>query len=268
MAEDPAVSVAVIEAGGFYQVADGNLSVVPGYTFLGTGSSIADDMPSVDWSFVTTPQAGANGRSMHYARGKILGGSSARNYMAFHRPTIDSLGMWTDQAGDESYTFENFLPYYEKSVNFTGPDFSKRYTNSTFNYDKTVFNNALNGPSAVSYASYASPTASWFQLALEKAGVPLAKLGLSSGTLFGNMWSTVTVFPDSAQRCSAQTSFLDQTVATSTLKVYNGTMARRILFKNHNVASGVLVTTNGEDYVLSARKEVLGFMREGLIDLL
>ena len=85
LAEDQAVSVAVIEAGSFYQVSDGNLSVVPGYTFLGTGSSIADDIPSVDWSFVTTPQAGVNGRSMHYARGKTLGGSSARIYMAYHR---------------------------------------------------------------------------------------------------------------------------------------------------------------------------------------
>ncbi len=75
----------MIEAGGFCQIEDGNLSVVPAFTFLGTGSNIADDIPSVDWSFVTTPQAGANGRSLHYARGKTLGGSSARNYMAYHR---------------------------------------------------------------------------------------------------------------------------------------------------------------------------------------
>lgn len=83
--ETPGISVAVIETCGFYQNGDGNLSVVPAYTFLGTGSSIADNIPSVDWSFVTTPQPGANDRSMHYARGKTLGGSSARNYMAFHR---------------------------------------------------------------------------------------------------------------------------------------------------------------------------------------
>lgn len=165
--------------------------------------------------------------------------------------------MWANQVGDESYTFENLLPYYEKSVSFTAPDFSKRYTNSTLDYDRTVFDNALDGPLAVSYANYASPTGSWFQLALEKAGVPLAKLGFNSGALFGNMWSTSTIYPGSAQRCSSQTSFLDQAVATSTLKVYNGTMARRLLFKNHNVAGGVLVTTNGEDYVLSARKEVI-----------
>ena len=173
------------------------------------------------------------------------------------RPTIDSLQLWAEKVGDESYTFETLLPYYEKSVNFTGPDFTKRYMNSTLDYDPSVFDNALKGPLAVSYANYASPTSSWFQLALEKAGLPLAKLGFSTGSLFGNMWSTSTVYPESSQRCSSQTSFLDQAVATSTLKVYNGTMARRILFKKHNVASGVLVTTSGEDFVLSARKEVI-----------
>lgn len=165
--------------------------------------------------------------------------------------------MWANQVGDESDAYENLLHYNEKSVSFTGPDFSKRYTNSTLDYDRTVFNNALDGPLAVSYANYAAPTASWFQLAMEKAGIPLAKMGFSSGTLFGNMWSTSTIYPNSAQRCSSHTSFLDQAVVTSTLKVFNGTMARRLLFKNHNVASGVLVTTNGEDYVLSARKEVI-----------
>ena len=72
------------------------------------------------------------------------------------------------------------------------------------------------------------------------------------------MWSTSTIHPTSSQRCSSQTSFLDQGVTIkSNLKVYNGTMARRVLFKKQNTASGVLVTTKGEDYVLSARKEVI-----------
>ncbi len=73
---------------------------------------------------------------------------------------MGSLQMWADQVGDDSYAFPNFLPYYEKSVHFTPPDFTRRYTNGTIDYDPTVFNNALNGPLAVSYANYASPTSS------------------------------------------------------------------------------------------------------------
>lgn len=49
-------SVAVIEAGGFYEVDNGNLSVVPGYCTFYTGTDINNTQPLVDWSFVTTPQ--------------------------------------------------------------------------------------------------------------------------------------------------------------------------------------------------------------------
>jgi GMC oxidoreductase len=66
-------SVAVIEAGGFYQAVDNGTAQVPGLDILGAGMS-PDDVVDTDWRFVTQPQAGANGRELHYARGKCLGG--------------------------------------------------------------------------------------------------------------------------------------------------------------------------------------------------
>ncbi len=106
LAEVPAISVAVVEAGGFYEVDNGNKSVVPGYANFYTGSDPTNYQPLIDWGFSTVPQAvwafasafpdlrgecadrciqgGAN-RTIHYARGKTLGGSSARNYMVYHR---------------------------------------------------------------------------------------------------------------------------------------------------------------------------------------
>ncbi len=104
LAADPSLTVAVIEAGGFYEIDNGNLSVVPGEATFFTGSSVKNFQPLVDWAFDTVPQAvrliegeiistqadcklfqGANNRTLHYARGKTLGGSSARNYMLYHR---------------------------------------------------------------------------------------------------------------------------------------------------------------------------------------
>lgn len=85
LAEDPSVSVAVIEAGGFYEVENGNQSVVPAYSTSQSGSLPNTTQPLIDWGFKTTPQAGANNRSLHYAHGKTLGGASARNYMAYQR---------------------------------------------------------------------------------------------------------------------------------------------------------------------------------------
>jgi choline dehydrogenase-like flavoprotein len=75
LSEDSSTTVAVIEAGTYYQISNPLLSAVPAGCIFWTGSSPLDVNPGVDWGFVTTPQAGANNRELHYARGKCLGGS-------------------------------------------------------------------------------------------------------------------------------------------------------------------------------------------------
>lgn len=58
LAEDSSVSVAVIEAGGFYEIDNGNGSVIPALAFTQyTGSSPTQAQPLIDWDFNTVPQA-------------------------------------------------------------------------------------------------------------------------------------------------------------------------------------------------------------------
>ena len=64
--------VALIEAGGYYELE--SVAEVPAADVLPVGSDPATDW-TVDWGFVTSDQPGANGRAVHYARGKCLGGS-------------------------------------------------------------------------------------------------------------------------------------------------------------------------------------------------
>lgn len=78
-------TVAIIEAGLYYELGKPVLSTTPLGDIVGTGSSILDSDPLVDWEFVTEPQAGANDRKMHYARGKCLGGTTALNFMIYQR---------------------------------------------------------------------------------------------------------------------------------------------------------------------------------------
>ena len=56
LASDPAISVAVIEAGGFYEIDNGNRSTVPGYANFYTGSDPRNYQPLVDWGFTTVAQ--------------------------------------------------------------------------------------------------------------------------------------------------------------------------------------------------------------------
>lgn len=56
LAENPCVSVAVIEAGSFYELDNGNWSQLPAYGAFWSGKDRSDVNPLVDWGFMTTPQ--------------------------------------------------------------------------------------------------------------------------------------------------------------------------------------------------------------------
>lgn len=94
LAEDTSLTVAVIEAGGFYEEDYGNNSVVPGLGLIcktdmcyGLGRLLTcepDDatttlytnaFPAVDWGIDTTLQTGLNNQTFHYWRGRTLGGT-------------------------------------------------------------------------------------------------------------------------------------------------------------------------------------------------
>ena len=57
LVEQQSGSVAVVEAGVFYEIGNGNLSQVPATDFLYTGKAVDDWQPLIDWGYVTTPQA-------------------------------------------------------------------------------------------------------------------------------------------------------------------------------------------------------------------
>lgn len=50
-------TVAVVEAGSFYEISNGNISQIPAYATRGTSGQVTDIPPLVDWGFITTPQS-------------------------------------------------------------------------------------------------------------------------------------------------------------------------------------------------------------------
>ena len=56
LAANPALSVAVIEGGGFYEIDNGNISQIPGFVDEYSSSSPTTIQPLVDWGIVTVPQ--------------------------------------------------------------------------------------------------------------------------------------------------------------------------------------------------------------------
>nr|MBP9059946.1 GMC family oxidoreductase N-terminal domain-containing protein [Rhodoferax sp.] len=69
--------------------------------------------PRTDWLDSTEPEAGLNGRSLRYPRGKTLGGSSSINGMICMRGQARDYDQWASLTGDEAWTWKNSLPYFK-----------------------------------------------------------------------------------------------------------------------------------------------------------
>ncbi len=184
--------------------------------------------------------------------------------MIYHRPTIGSLNLWAEQVGDESYSFKNFLPYYEKSVHYTPP--SIQYKNSS-NVQSNEGFVASGGPLQVSFGKYEDPFGTWAQRAFQAIGQTAIK-GFQTGKLIGSGYMAFTEDPTTAHRSSSESSFLQSTKSKQVrLTIYKNTLAEKILFRgSNNRALGVTVspystkTTNSTKpplYTLYARKEVI-----------
>lgn len=68
--------------------------------------------PRTDWLYQTEPDAGLNGRTLRYPRGKTLGGCSSINGMIYMRGQARDYDQWAQLAGDASWTWDNSLPYF------------------------------------------------------------------------------------------------------------------------------------------------------------
>ncbi|CAN5892348.1 GMC family oxidoreductase N-terminal domain-containing protein [soil metagenome] len=70
--------------------------------------------PRTDWLYNTEPDAGLNGRTLRYPRGKTLGGSSSINGMIYMRGQSRDYDQWAALTGDDAWRWENVLPAFKQ----------------------------------------------------------------------------------------------------------------------------------------------------------
>jgi len=119
LAENAEVSVLLLEAGG------------------------SDDMPSImeaaqwplniggerDWAFVGQPNPHLNGRSIPLNMGKILGGGSSINVMAWARGHKNDWDFFAAEARDAAWSYQSVLNIYRRIEDWHGaPDPKRRGT--------------------------------------------------------------------------------------------------------------------------------------------
>ncbi len=73
--------------------------------------------PRTDWCYKTEPDPGLNGRSLGYARGRVLGGCSSINAMIYMRGQKSDYDHWA-ALGNKGWSWDEVLPYFKRTEDY------------------------------------------------------------------------------------------------------------------------------------------------------
>ena len=111
LTEDGRTTVCVLEAGR----ADTHpfIRIPAGFVKLLTS-------PKMMWQFVAEPGAAIGGRAIALPQGRVVGGSSSVNGLAYTRGQAEDFDDWA-ALGNPGWSFEEVLPYFKRSERRIGP---------------------------------------------------------------------------------------------------------------------------------------------------
>ncbi|KAK2038780.1 alcohol oxidase [Colletotrichum somersetense] len=249
LSEDDDVRVLVVEAGA--DKSTDPLVLTPGLVAGLYGKE------EYDWNFTSVPQPGLNNRRINQARGKMLGGSSALNFMMVLYPSKGILDTWA-ALGNEGWDFDTLAPYFRKFGTDHPPPQSAKDTVGLDYCDEKL---SGKGPVHVSYGEgYNAMNAAWMrtfdELGLGMTGDP------RSGKAFGAFQNPCSIDPETKTRSFSTTAYYTPEVAKRpNLVVLTETLVKKVNFGNGDggvSATGVqVVTRDGQEKTVSARVEVV-----------
>ncbi|KAL2133231.1 hypothetical protein VTI74DRAFT_2696 [Chaetomium olivicolor] len=251
LTEDGNVRVLVVEAGGD-RTAD-PLVLTPGLVAALYGK------PEYDWNFCSPPQPTLNNRCVNQSRGKMLGGSSALNFLMLMYPSKGNIDSWA-ALGNPSWNYDALAPYLRKFATVHSPPQSAKDL-----LGLTYLNESLaagEGPIHVSYSEgYGVTNKAWMQtfanLGLEVSSDP------RDGKALGAFQNHASINPASHTRSYSASGYYTPEVAQRpNLVVLTETLVSKIIFDTSiggdAVATGVeLITKDGQKKQVLASGEVI-----------
>ena len=190
-----------------------------------------------DWMYFAEPEATMDGRGLECARGKVIGGSSSINAMAYVRGHRGDYQRWA-ATGLDTWSYAHVLPYFRRQETWEGGASSYR---------------GGDGPLTTRSSRYPDPLSASFADAGAAAGHPTTEdYNGEQQEGFARWQATIR----NGKRCSAAVAYLRPALARPNLAVEVNALATRILIEGGR-AVGIEYLRGGERIVTRAEREVI-----------
>lgn len=193
--------------------------------------------PKVSRHILTEPEDGVLGRSINLPRGRVIGGSSTINGLAFIRGQRENFQRWAE-LGLKEWGYNEVLPFFKKLENFSG--------------SKSQFHGSF-GELKVSELRNDHPYCkAWLDAGMEY-GIP-SNPDFNSDVSYGLGAYHLTI--GKRFRSSSATAFLRPALSRKNLTVLTEAQVNRVLIKNNKV-NGVSYKYNNSNFSINITGEVI-----------
>lgn len=228
LSADPRHRVLLLEAGG-----KDNYH----WVHIPVGYLYCINNPRTDWCYSTDPEPGLAGRSIRYARGKLLGGCSSINGMVYMRGQSDDYDRWAE-AGNPGWSWKEVLPFFMKHEDFAHGADEEHGSGGEWRIEEQRLH---------------WPILDVFREACVQTGIP-ATSDFNRGNNFGVGYFQVN--QRNGWRWNSSKAFLRPVQRRPNLRVLTHSHVQKIMLEG-KTAVGVQIDRDGVELIAHARAEVI-----------
>lgn len=257
LSEDPAVRVALIEAGPDRNAGRAIIRIpLAMVTFMAPALAFLGGPRFMSW-FTTQPEPGLQGRQIPLPRGQGTGGSSNVNGQIFVRGQREDFDAWRD-LGNPGWGYDDLLPYFRKLERLEVLANPAEGTKLTLDGTSLVAGidpglHGTEGPLNIAPPRQLNPMTKVFLRAARMAGLPLTADFNGARQNGAGLYSFTQA---KGQRVTAEGAYLNPVRHRPNLTVLPDRRATRIVMEGHR-ATGVAWSGSGGDGVTRAREVIL-----------
>jgi choline dehydrogenase-like flavoprotein len=191
-----------------------------------------------DWGYETEPEPNLGGRRIEAMRGKVLGGSSSINVMAYTRGNRGDYDRWA-QKGARGWSYADVLPYFRRGETWAGGE--DRWRGGA-------------GPLGTEFARTRDPLFdAWIEAGRALGYPPNPDYNGATQEGFGRGQFTIR----DGRRCSSARAYLRPARGRPNLEVMTSAQVRRVMTSGTRATGVELVSRSGDLIDAGAAREVV-----------